>query len=123
MSKVIAYPFAEMQKGTINTDNTGVAKVTQAFKLPVGADVEKISIEVTTAFAASTTLKLGIVGDDDLFSPSAQSLATEGTTVLHVAKELNKAETLIATINQASATGEAVIRVHYALPSPVNRDY
>lgn len=123
MSKVVAYPFSEMQKGTINKDNTGVAQVTPAFKLPVGADVEKISIEVTTAFAAGTTLKLGTVGDDDLFSPTAQSLATAGTTVLHVAKELNKAETLITTINQASATGEAMIRVHYALPSPVNRDY
>jgi len=123
MSKVVAYPFAEMQKGTINTDNTGVAKVTQAFKLPVGADVEKISIDVTTAFVASTTLKLGIVGADDLFSPTAQSLATVGTTVLHVAKELSKAETLILTVNQESATGEAMIRVHYALPSPVNRDY
>ncbi len=123
MSKVVAYALSEMQKGTINTDNTGVAKVTDAFKLPVGADIEKISIEVTTAFVAGTTIKMGIVGTDDLFTPAAQSLATVGTTVLHVAKELNKAEMLIATINQESTTGEAMIRVHYVLPSPVNRDY
>lgn len=122
MSEIIVYPKQEMQKVRIGATNTGIAKVTEAFKLPIGADIESVSIEVSTAFAASTTIKIGTSGDDDLFF-TGQALSVAGSFVSNVKKETNKPETLIITTNQVSAVGEAILRVHYALPTTEKRDY
>jgi hypothetical protein len=52
-----------------------------------------------------------------------QSLAAVGVFATDKAQTLIKPENVTVTFNQASASGEAVVRIGYFLPSTEPRDY
>lgn len=106
----------------IGVDNTGVAEVTTLGRIPSGAVVTMVNIEVSTAFDASTTAKVGVGSDDDLFL-SAGNLAVAGNVASTKVTTTSKAEDLIITINKASAAGSATVRVQFYLPTVENRSY
>ena len=116
------FPFFEMQKVVVGASETGVAKVTELFTLPYGAEITYVSVAVTTAFVASTTIDLGLTSSANAFM-NDQSLATAGVFAVDTAKSLIKPENVTVTFNQVSATGEAVVRIGYFLPSTEPRDY
>jgi len=116
------FPLFEMQKVVVDTDNAGVAKLTELLTLPIGAEIFEVSVEVTTAFVASTTIDLGLTSSANKFL-NDQSLAAAGNFKSTVQTALVKPENMTVTFNQASATGSASIRVAYFLPSTEIRDY
>lgn len=116
------FPFFEMQKAVIGSAEAGVAKVTDLFTLPYGAEVTYVSVAVTTAFVAGTTIDLGLTSSDNTFM-NDQSLAVAGVFAVNKAQTLIKPENVTVTFNQASASGKAVVRVGYFLPSTELRDY
>ena len=116
------FPFFEMQKAVIGSAEAGVAKVTELFTLPYGAEITYVSVAVTTAFVAGTTIDLGLTSSANTFM-NDQSLAVAGVFVVDKAQALIKPENVTVTFNQASASGEAVVRVGYFLPSTELRDY
>jgi hypothetical protein len=116
------FPFFEMQKAVIGSTEAGVAKVTELFTLPTGAEITYVSVAVTTAFVASTTIDLGLTSGADTFM-NDQSLAAVGVFATDKAQTLIKPENVTVTFNQASASGEAVVRIGYFLPSTEPRDY
>lgn len=116
------FPLFEMQKVVVGIDNAGVAKLTELLTLPIGAEIHEVSVEVTTAFVASTTIDLGLTSSANKFL-NDQSLAVVGNFKSTVQTALVKPENMTVTFNQASATGAASIRVVYFLPSTEIRDY
>ena len=116
------FPFFEMQKAVIGSTEAGVAKVTDLFTLPIGAEITYVSVAVTTAFVASTTIDLGLTSGANTFM-NDQSLAVSGVFTATKAQTLIKPENVTVTFNQASASGEAVVRIGYFLPSTEPRDY
>jgi hypothetical protein len=118
----VVKPFMEMIEGVIGVDETGVAKVTTIGRLPSGAVVTMVNVEVATAFDASTTAKVGVTSDDDIFI-SAGNLATAGNVASTKVTATTKAEELIVTVNQASTAGSAIVRVQFYLPTTENRSY
>lgn len=116
------FPLFEMQKVVVGSANAGVSKLTELLTLPIGAEINEVSVEVTTAFVASTTIDLGLTSSANKFL-NDQSLATAGVFKSTVQTALIKPENMTVTFNQASASGSAVIRVCYFLPSTEERDY
>lgn len=116
------FPFFEMQKAVIGSTEAGVAKVTDLFTLPIGAEITYVSVAVTTAFVASTTIDLGLTSGANTFM-NDQSLAVAGVFTATKAQTLIKPENVTVTFNQASASGVAVVRIGYFLPSTEPRDY
>jgi len=122
MKKSYVHPYQELIKEVVVSSQTGINALVDLGNLPQGADIVSASIEVKTAFAAGTTIDLGVDSQTNLFLDN-QAVSAVGNFASPVKKELVKADGICLTFSQASATGSAIVRVQYFLPTKEARDY
>lgn len=122
MKKSYVQPHSELIKEVVVAANTGTNAIVDLGNLPLGADIVSATIEVVTAFATGTTIDLGFDSQTNLLLDN-QAVSTVGCFHSTVQKELQKAEGICLTFNQLSATGKAIVRVQYFLPTKEARDY
>lgn len=86
--------------------------------LPKGATVLAAGVEVVTNFDANVELSLGYSSDTDaLVSPTAITAKSLVMTTL------NKREEVVVAFDQTTVAGTAIVRILYALPTKVERDF
>lgn len=124
-SGVLSWATAGSTAQCVNVDSTNVAFGTSspvtAFTLPANAVVDKIVVNVDTAFdGTAPTLSVGVSGTTSKYSPStAQDLKTAGVYEFHPGLTADGTTNAIIVTYSAdsSSAGAARVQVHYSVPT------
>lgn len=99
----------------------GTTTASSTTEIPANAYVFSVTIDVTTAYDAGTTVAIGQTGDTDLLMATSKNKATKvGTYVIPYYQGLAwgaSSLAVLATVAGSPSAGASVIAVEYAVPN------